>query len=107
MAHLFNLTIETALGSCSGTERASSRQQIADAMPAAVVRFDAAEVPLSDDGSVVDDEELMLDLLTYVSNIEQAAAMTPEYVAEEHAQQRRALRGLTVRIAPAPTAITT
>lgn len=99
MSHLFNITITTEQGSASGESRANSLQQITNVMPDGVTHYEATLIPLTADGLVVSDEDLMLDLFYYVSNIESASEMTPEKLKEEHDIQLRALQGLTVHIA--------
>ncbi len=96
----FAVSITTALGNCSGDLYANSLQQIKDNMPDQVTICDITIGNRCPDYSPKEemDMEVQIDLESMVSNIEYAATMTPEKIAAEHAEQLRALSGMTVRL---------
>lgn len=97
MPYKFKVAITTDLGSCVDESfSANSAQQISDNMPDGVTIYETTLIRAMQ-GDPVTDEEVFLDLQSIVSNIEYASTMTPEKVAAEHAETRRALSRLTVR----------
>jgi hypothetical protein len=100
MVSCFRLTIHTALGSISGEEDANDAAQIKACMPEGVTAFSVDRVGDRPGAAPVSDEELWLNLCSAIEHIAYASTLTPEAVAELHAEQIRALGGLCVEAKP-------
>ncbi|MFP3637862.1 hypothetical protein [Paraburkholderia sp. SIMBA_054] len=99
MVSRFKFTISTVHGSMEGEEVANSEQQLRACMPAEVTALSIDAVTDRPGVPDVMDEELWLHLCSAVDNLEYASTLTPEIVAQHHADQVRALNGLQVEIA--------
>lgn len=92
----FELTITTEHGSCVSEMYANSEGQLADNMPDAVTSYEAKPIGEDAGKALVEDQELWLDLQQMVGHIEYASMLDDAEIERLHAEQHRALGGLTI-----------
>ena len=96
MIQQFIVTITTNHGSVTDQNLlARSASEIEMSMPDGILSFQIEHVGESPDVADIGEYEPWYSLQTMVSNLEYAATLTPDVVADNHAQQLRAMAMLS------------